>query len=155
LQLENAVFDSIGDLRSRVGQEVFVTDWLRITQDRISAFAEATGDHQWIHVDVEKARKESPFGTTIAHGYLTLSLIAGFFLDSLDVKSRKRGLNYGLNRVRFLAPVPVDSRVRGRAQLERYEDIEGGAQLTWRVTVEIEGKEKPACIAEALNQLYG
>lgn len=150
-----AVFNSIGDLRSRVGEEVFITDWMQVTQERINAFAEATGDRQWIHVDVEKARKESPWGMTIAHGYLTLSLIAGFFLDYLDVKNRKRGLNYGLNRVRFLAPVPVDSWVRGRAHLESYEDIKGGAQLVWRVTVEIQGQEKPACIAEALNQLYG
>lgn len=148
------VFDSIGDLRPRVGQEVFVTDWLQITQDRINAFAEATGDHQWIHVDVEKARRESPYGATIAHGYLTLSLIAGFFLDSLDVKNRRRGLNYGLNRVRFLTPVLVDSWVRGRATLERYEEIEGGVQLAWRVVVEIQGKEKPACVAETLNQLF-
>lgn len=148
------VFDSIGDLRPRVGQEVFVTDWLQITQDRINAFAEATGDHQWIHVDVEKARRESPYGATIAHGYLTLSLIAGFFLDSLDVKNRRRGLNYGLNRVRFLTPVLVDSWVRGRATLERYEEIEGGVQLAWWVVVEIQGKEKPACVAETLNQLF-
>lgn len=148
------VFDSIGDLRPRVGQEVFVTDWLQITQDRINAFAEATGDHQWIHVDVEKARRESPYGATIAHGYLTLSLIAGFFLDSLDVKNRRRGLNYGLNRVRFLTPVLVDSWVRGRATLERYEEIEGGVQLAWRVVVEIQGKEKSACVAETLNQLF-
>ena len=153
--MEKIVFDSIGDLRSQVGEEVFVTDWMQITQDRINAFAAATGDHQWIHVDVERARRESPFGTTIAHGYLTLSLIAGFFLDAMDVKNRRRGLNYGLNRVRFLAPVPVESWVRGRAHLERYEDIDGGAQLVWRVTVEVKGKEKPACIAEALNQLYG
>ncbi|NMF98847.1 MaoC family dehydratase [Aromatoleum toluolicum] len=148
------VVESIGDLRSRVGEEAFVTDWLQITQQRINAFAEATGDRQWIHVDVDRARKESPYGGTISHGYLTLSLIAGFFLDSLDIKHRKRGVNYGLNRARFLAPVPVDGWVRARAFLERYEDIEGGAQLTWRVVVELKGSEKPACVAEALNQLY-
>lgn len=152
--MEKIVFESITDLRLHVGEEVFVTDWLKITQDRINAFAEATGDRQWIHVDVDRARNESPFGTTIAHGYLTLSLIAGFFLDSLDVKNRRRGLNYGLNRVRFLMPVPVEGSVRGRATLERYEDIEGGAQLTWKIVVELKGTEKPACVAEAVNQLF-
>lgn len=152
--MEKLVVESIADLRSRVGEEVFVTDWLQITQDRINAFAEATGDRNWIHVDVDRAKKESPFGKTIAHGYLTLSLIAGFLLDALDVKNRRGGLNYGLNRVRFLTPVPVDSWVRVRANLENYEDIDRGAQLTWRFTVEVKGKEKPACVAESLNQLY-
>lgn len=148
------VVESIADLRSRVGEEAFVTDWMQITQQRINAFAEATGDHQWIHVDIERAREKSPYGGTIAHGYLTLSLIAGFFLDSLDIKHRGRGVNYGLNRVRFVAPVPVDGWVRGRAVLESYDDIEGGAQLTWRVTVELKGSEKPACVAETMNRLY-
>lgn len=148
------VVDSIADLRSRVGEEAFVTDWLQITQERINAFAGATGDHQWVHVDVERARKESPYGGTIAHGYLTLSLVAGFFLDALEVKHRSRGVNYGLNRVRFLTPVPVDGWVRARATLQRYDDIEGGAQLTWSVVVELKDSEKPACVAEALNRLY-
>ncbi len=153
-QMEKIVVDSIADLRSRVGEEVFVTDWLQITQDRINAFAEATGDWNWIHVDVDRARKESPFGMTIAHGYLTLSLTAGFLLSSLDIKNRRGGLNYGLNRVRFLTPVPVGSWVRMRANLEHYEDIDRGAQLNWRFVVEVKGKEKPACVAEAISQLY-
>lgn len=131
-----------------------MTDWVQVTQERINAFADATGDHNWIHVDVERAKKESPFRTTIAHGFFTLSLVAGFLVEWLDIKDRRGGLNYGLNRVRFITPVPVGSRVRGRATLGNYEDIDRGAQLTWRFTVEVEGKEKPACVAEALSQVY-
>lgn len=148
------VVERIGDLRERAGEELFVSEWHEVAQERIDKFAEATGDSQWIHVDTERAKKESPHGTTIAHGYLTLSLIAGFFQSTLTVKNRRRGLNYGLNRVRFLAPVPAGSRVRGRHRLLKYEDIEGGAQLTWQVTVELEGSEKPACAIEAINRMY-
>lgn len=148
------VVERIGDLRERAGEELFVSEWHEISQARIDKFAEATGDTQWIHVDTERARMESPYGTTIAHGYLTLSLIAGFFQDTLSVKNRRRGLNYGLNRVRFLSPVPAGSRVRGRHRLLKYEDVEGGAQLTWQVTVELEGSEKPACAIEAINRMY-
>jgi len=148
------VVDTVTDLRPRVGEELFVTDWLEITQARIDGFAEATGDRQWIHVDVDRARRESPYGSTIAHGFLTLSLVAGFFLEGLDIRKRSRGVNYGLNRVRFMAPVPVGSRVRGRHTLIQYDDIDGGAQLTWKVSVEIEGGDKPACVLEALNRIY-
>lgn len=152
--MSRVVVDCVNDLRSRVGEELFVTDWVDISQARIDTFAEATGDHQWIHVDVERAKRESPYGSTIAHGYLTLSLVAGFFLEGLDIKKRSRGVNYGLNRVRFIMPVPCGSRLRGRHTLLQYEDIDGGAQLTWKVIVELEGSEKPACVLESINRIY-
>lgn len=144
----------IDDARAQLGQEIGVSDWLPIGQARIDAFAEVTDDRQWIHVDPERARRESPFGATIAHGYLTLSLLAKFFQDSVDVSAAKMILNYGLNRVRFVAPVKVDSRVRGRFTLKGIEDIAGGAQIVWEATVDIEGGEKPACIAEMVTRWY-
>lgn len=152
--MTQAVFERIADLRDQVGQELFVSDWLDVSQERIDEFAHATGDTQWIHVDPERAKRDSPHGATIAHGYLTLSLIAGFFQNSLLVRNRRRGLNCGLNRVRFLVPIPAGSRVRGRHRLVKYEDIEGGAQLVWQITVELEGVIKPACVIEAINRMY-
>lgn len=152
--MTQAVFERIADLRDQVGLELFVSDWLDVSQERIDEFAHATGDTQWIHVDPERAKRDSPHGTTIAHGYLTLSLIAGFFQNSLLVKNRRRGLNCGLNRVRFLVPIPAGGRVRGRHRLVKYEDIEGGAQLVWQITVELEGVNKPACVIEAINRMY-
>ena len=148
-----AVYDRLADLKPHVGQEIAVSDWTTITQERINQFAEATGDHQWIHVDAERA-KSSPFGATIAHGFLTLSLIPCFSEPSIKVKSIKMGVNYGLNKVRFTNPVKVNSRVRGRFTLKAFEEIEGGAQLTMTVLVEIEGQEKPACVAESMSRRF-
>jgi acyl dehydratase len=133
---------------------VAVSDWVQITQDRINQFADATGDHQWIHVDVERA-KTGPFGTPIAHGFLTLSLIPGFFDASLVVTQVRMGVNYGLNKVRFVSPVPVNSRLRARIALLKAEPIDNnGLQTTWTVTIEREGVDKPVCVAESLARMY-
>jgi len=148
------IFETLADLAACVGQEIAVSDWLTITQDQVNQFAQATGDHQWIHVDVEKARA-GPFGAPIAHGFLTLSLLPVFLESSFDIRQPGMGVNYGLNRVRFTAPVPVGSRVRGRLTLLAAEPIEhGGLQMTWSVVVEREGAEKPVCVAEALVRRY-
>jgi acyl dehydratase len=145
----------IEELKSLVGQEVAVGDWLEITQERIDRFAEATNDPQWIHTDVERCKRESPFGTTIAHGYLTLSLIPYLSQNSLTIQQGFRmGINYGSNRVRFINPVPAGSRIRNRTTLLEVSDVSGGWQVRWQVTVEIEGKEKPACVAEVISRLY-
>ena len=146
-------FERLADLVACVGQEVAVSDWHTITQQHIDQFADATGDHQWIHVDPERARA-GPFGTTIAHGFLTLSLIAGFADRSIRVADLRMGVNYGLNKVRFIAPVPVGSRVRMRSELLQATPIEGGQQLLWRNTIELEGSDKPACVAELLARYY-
>ena len=144
---------SIRELESRVGEEVGVSPWLEITQQRIDTFARAIEDFQWIHVDPARA-KHSPFGTTIAHGFLTLSLLPEMFAGAFAVADTRMGVNYGLNRVRFTAPVPVGSRLRGRFKLLAYESIAGGAQLTVEVTIEREGADKPVCIAESLTRRY-
>jgi acyl dehydratase len=137
-----------------VGQEVATSDWLTITQEQVNQFAQATGDHQWIHVDVEKA-KAGPFGGPIAHGFLTLSLIPKFFETSIHVLNTRMGVNYGLNKVRFTAPVPVGSRLRGKLKLLACEPIENnGVQVTWLVTVEREGSDRPVCIAESVSRRY-
>lgn len=147
-------FDTLEELAACVGQEVAVSDWITVTQERVNGFAEATGDHQWIHVDVERARR-GPFGGPIAHGFLTLSLLPVFFESALDLGPVGMGVNYGLNRVRFTAPVPVGSALRARLKLRATEAVEGGGtQLTWSVTVEREGSERPVCIAESLVRLY-
>lgn len=146
-------FDTLAQLVTCVGQEVAVSDWITITQQRIDQFAEATGDPQWIHVDVERAKK-GPFGSTIAHGFLTLSMIAGFTLRTLKVANVRMGINYGLNRVRFTSPVPVGSRLRSRMELMDAQPIEGGQQATWKITIELEGAGKPACVAEQLVRYY-
>jgi acyl dehydratase len=148
------IIASIEDLKSLIGQEVAVTDWFSITQERVNLFAEATGDRQWIHIDVERSRKESPYGGTIAHGFLTLSLLPMLMESAVSIPSAKMGVNYGLNKVRFPAPVPVGSRVRGRMTLQEVEDIEGGAQVTWKVTMEREGGDKPVCVAESISRRY-
>ncbi|WP_119153256.1 MaoC family dehydratase [Caldimonas tepidiphila] len=142
----------ISSLRQRIGQDIATSDWLLVDQARIDAFAAATGDMQWIHTDVERARRESPFGTTVAHGYLTLSLLATFAQQCIRPEGIRLGLNYGLNRVRFPTPVPAGSRVRARFALQQIEDIEGGVQLCWLATVELEGSAKPACVAEVLSR---
>ena len=145
---------SLRDLESRVGQEVGVSPWIEITQERIDTFARAIGDFQWIHVDPERA-KQSPFGRTIAHGFLTLSLLSHLSEQTFAFTDRRMGINYGLNRVRFTSPVPVGSRVRARFTLARFEKIEGnGVQVTWTTTVEIEGAPKPALVAEWLGRHY-
>ncbi len=146
-------YESLADLAACAGQEITVTDWYTVTQQHINQFADATGDHQWIHVDTERA-KAGPFGTTIAHGYLTLSLLAGFFDRSVKVKGVRMGINYGLNKVRFMAPVPAGSRLRVHVQLLGTEPIEGGLQAAWKCTIEREGEDKPVCVAEPLSRYY-
>ncbi len=146
---------SLEELRSLIGQEVNVGDWFEVSQERINMFAEATGDHQWIHVDQDRARTESPYGTTIAHGFLTLSLLS--YLMSQTVRVRipaKMGINYGLNKVRFPSPVPSGAKIRARATLQSIENIPGGLQLLWVVSVEREGGDKPCCVAEWLLRQY-
>lgn len=141
------------DLSPWVGREVAVSGWLEIAQSRVDAFADATGDRQWIHVDPERAARESPFGGTIAHGFLTLSLLSEFYVSSIELKPRRMGINVGLNRVRFTAPVRVGARIRGRFVLDKLEAIEGGLQFVWKVTIEIEGSDKPACVAEWVTRV--
>jgi acyl dehydratase len=148
------ILQTLSDLAALVGQEVVVSDWTTITQEQVNQFAQATGDHQWIHVDVEKA-KAGPFGGPIAHGYLTLSLLPQFFISSLKIEETRMGVNYGLNKVRFPAPVPVGSRLRGRMKLLKCEPIDqGGVQMTWETTVEREGGSKPVCVAESMARYY-
>ncbi len=143
-------------LRELVGQEIAVTDWFIITQERIQQFADATLDHQWIHVDVERARRESPFGAPIAHGFLTLSLLPHFMHEALEIKQGIRmGVNYGLNRVRFVSPVPAGSNIRARFVLQSVKDIPPNAlEAAFNVTVELEGKERPCCAAEWIARYY-
>ena len=138
-----------------LGLEVAVSDWVTITQERIDLFADATGDHQWIHIDPERAAKESPFGATIAHGFLTLSLVPYLKGECIEFTGVKMGVNYGTNRVRFMAPVKVNSKLRGRFKLMSVEQIKGGAQMVWECTLEMQGLEKPACIAELVSRAYG
>ena len=147
-------FQTLSDLAACVGQEVAVSDWITITQQQVNLFADVTGDHQWIHVDPDKAAA-GPFGTTIAHGFLTLSLLPRFFESSFEIVESRMGVNYGLNKVRFMAPVPVGSRLRARMKLLSAEPIEGsGMQMAWEVTVEREGTIKPVCVAESLVRRY-
>jgi acyl dehydratase len=145
---------NIEELAALVGQEVGVSGWVDITQERVNAFAAATNDEQWIHTDPLRAAAESPFGGTVAHGFLTLSLLPGLLQDAVFMEDMRMGLNYGLDKVRFPAPVPVGSRVRGRVLLRRIEAVAGGHQLAWEVTVECEGGGKPACVAEFLMRRY-
>jgi len=146
-------FERLTDLQEHVGQEVGVSDWIEVDQRRIDLFAEATGDHQWIHVDAERAAA-GPFRTTIAHGFLTLSLLPEMSAAAFEVKDTRMGVNYGLNRVRFPAPVPVGSRLRGRFKLLAYQAIDGGAQITVEVTMEREGADKPVCVAESVARRF-
>ena len=146
-------FEHLKDLQALVGQEIGTSDWLAIEQSRIDEFARATGDHQWIHVDAERAA-QGPFGTTIAHGFLTLSLLPVFFETAFAVADSHMGVNYGLNRVRFTAPVPVGSRLRAHFKLLSYESIDGGAQLSIEASIEREGSDKPVCVAESLTRRF-
>ena len=147
------VFASPQDLAGSVGSHLGYSDWIQITQERIDAFAYATGDHQWIHVDPDRAR-EGPFGTTIAHGYLTLSLASRFVQDIFTVEGANMGVNYGTNKVRFVSPVPVGTKLRAGGTLTSVEDVPGGYQAALDLTFEIEGAEKPACVAQVLYRLY-
>ena len=148
------VFETPADLQQAVGQHLGYSDWLEITQERIDLFADATGDHQWIHVDPERAR-EGPFGATIAHGYLTQSLVNHFLPQILEVRGISMGVNYGADRLRFPAPVPVGSRIRGGGELLRAEPTKDGAiQAVVRVTVEIEGGDRPACVIDTISRYY-
>jgi acyl dehydratase len=147
-------FQTLAELSAHVGSIVAVSDWLTISQEQINQFAQATGDHQWIHVDPERAA-QGPFGTPIAHGFLTLSLIPRFLESSLQVLDVRMGVNYGLNKVRFMSPVPVNSRLRAHLKLLAVQAIDnGGVQQSWEITIERDGANKPACVAEALVRQY-
>jgi len=147
-------FHTLAGLSAQVGSTVAVSDWLTVTQAQIQLFAQATGDHQWIHVDPVRAA-QGPFGVPIAHGFLTLSLIPRFMESSLQVLDVRMGVNYGLNKVRFVSPVPVNSRLRAHLHLLEVQAVDrGGVQQRWEVTVEREGADKPACVAEALVRQY-
>ena len=146
-------YATLAEIERDVGGDAAVSDWIEVTQERIDLFAQATGDHQWIHVDRERA-KAGPFGTTIAHGFLTLSLLPEMAASAIRVGDVRMGVNYGLNKVRFTAPVPSGSRIRGRFTLLRFEPLEGGAQLTYEVKMELEGSAKPVCIAESVGRRY-
>jgi acyl dehydratase len=145
------VIPGIDRLKDWLGKEVAITDWLQVSQERIDAFAAATLDDQWIHVDRERAAKESPYGRTVAHGFLTLSLLP-YLLREIEIRDARMGINYGLNRVRFTGPVPAGSRVRARFRLADVEAIEGGVQTVWDVTVECEGEARPALVAEWITR---
>ncbi|MBP6900958.1 MAG: MaoC family dehydratase [Burkholderiaceae bacterium] len=146
-------FATLAELRERVGQDLAISDWVTITQERINLFAQATGDHQWIHVDPVRAAA-GPFGTTIAHGFMTLSLLPELAEKALKIDDVVMGINYGLNKVRFPAPVPVDSRLRGHLRLLSWEPLDGGAQLVMQITIEREGSDKPVCVAEAVSRRF-
>lgn len=150
---EAVIFESPRDLLGQEGRTFGPTDWLQIDQDRIDGFAEVTGDHQWIHVDPERA-KSGPFGKTIAHGYLTMSLANHFLPQLVDVRGFAHGVNVGADRLRFLAPVPVGSRIRGAGELVKVEEIKGAIQSTLRITIEIEGGDKPACVVDTISRYF-
>jgi acyl dehydratase len=148
------VIPGIERLKDSVGKELAVTEWLVVDQKRIDEFAVATGDDQWIHVDRERAARESPYRTTVAHGFLTLSLLPQFLKEAVDIQGVRMGINYGLNRVRFSGPVPAGSRVRARFRLAAAEAIEQGVQAVWNVTVEREGEDKPVLVAEWITRRH-
>ena len=145
---------TLEDLKNFAGREIAVTGWLQITQERINQFADATGDHQWIHIDRERAGRESPYGTTIAHGFLTLSLLSHFMHEAIQLGGLRMAINYGLNRVRFPAAVRSGSRVRARIVLQSVRDLPDSVEATYSVTIEAEGSEKPCCVAEWLARYY-
>ena len=147
-------FESADALEAEVGKEVAISEWMTMEQSRVNQFAEATDDPQWIHVDVERAKRESPFGTTIAHGFLTLSLIPKLFESVVVLPQGKMSINYGLNKVRFPSPVRVGSRLRGRFKLLEVEQLDGCMQSVWQMTLECEGQDKPACVAESVLRMY-
>ncbi|MYM87821.1 MaoC family dehydratase [Rugamonas sp. FT82W] len=147
-------FANLAAMKAEIGNEVAVSDWVEITQARIDLFADATGDHQWIHTDAERAARESPYGATVAHGFLTLALLPALLVNALHMVDMTMGLNYGLNKVRFPAPVPVGSRVRARLTIAAIDDIADGAQILWGVVIEREGGAKPVCVAEFVMRRY-
>ena len=147
-------FQGLADLAEAAGTDLGATDWLTVEQDRIDKFAEATGDHQWIHVDPERA-KDGPFGRTIAHGFLTLSLLPVLQHELYSVENIRMAVNYGLNKVRFMSPVPVDARIRAQARISEVETMDGAVQVTFVTTFEIEGVEKPAAVAESIARFFG
>ncbi len=149
-----ALITTLDELRGFAGREIVVTEWLEITQDRINQFADATGDHQWIHTNPERAARESPYGATIAHGFLTLSLLPQFLKDAIQLSDLRMAVNYGLNRVRFPAAVRAGSRIRARMVLRSIRDAGGATDVTYAITVEIENGEKPCCVAEWLARYY-
>ena len=146
--------DKPADMKAHVGEDIGISDWVTVDQPMIDKFAEANGDHQWIHVDVERAKREMPGGRTIAHGFLTLSLVAGLGHQTHAIRHRSRGINYGSDRVRFTAPVPSGSRVRLHQKLVKVEDIEGGVRMTFASQMEVEGQSRPALIAETISLAY-
>ncbi len=148
------MFASAAELQAQIGQEVAVSAWLEIAQPRVDQFAAATEDRQWIHLDAERARRESPYGGTIAHGFLSLALVSYLLEQSVQIGGITMGLNYGLNRVRFPAPVPVGARIRAHFVVNACEPIPGGHQIAWGVTIAVEGSPKPACVAEWIVRLY-
>lgn len=149
------VFETLQEVADQVGQELAISEWITITQERIHLFAQATGDHQWIHVDPQRA-SQGPFGTTIAHGFLTLSLMPTFFDSAMKINQTRMAINYGVNKVRFTSPVPVGSKLRARITLKSAEPIEpNGFQMTYSVLVEREGSDKPVCVAETIARRYG
>jgi acyl dehydratase len=147
-------FATVADLQADVGKEIAVSEWMMISQERVNQFAEATDDPQWIHVDVERAKRESPFGGTIAHGYMTLSLIPALFEAVVDLPPGKMSINYGLNKVRFPSPMLVGGRLRGRFKLLAVEPMDGCVQSIWQMTIEREGSDKPVCVAEYVLRKY-
>jgi len=150
---ETPVFESVEAVQAAVGKQLGTSEWLQISQERVNLFADATEDHQWIHVDPEKA-KQGPFGAPIAHGYLTLSLVSHFLPQIAEMKV-KMGVNYGCDKIRFLSPVKVGARIRGNGEMIEAKEIDnGGVQVKIRVTVEIEGEDKPACVAETISRFY-
>ncbi len=144
-------FESADDLKAAIGKPLGSSEWMEIRQERIDQFADATDDHQWIHVDPDRA-KQGPFGAPIAHGYLTLSLVSRFLPELIRVPNAKMGVNYGCNKVRFPAPVPVGSRIRASGEIAEVEEVKGGVQVVVRVSVEIDGGAKPACVAETVSR---
>ncbi len=146
---------TIPELRSRIGEEIGVSQWHTVTQEQIDRFAEVTGDNQWIHIDAERARKESPYGTPIAHGFLTVSMLSGMAQEAVKITDpAKMRINYGFNRLRFTGAVPAGSRIRTHFTLNSLKDVEGGVEIAWGVSVEVEGREKPALVAEWLGRTY-
>jgi acyl dehydratase len=148
------VFAGLDELRALAGHELAVSPWMEVTQERIAAFADATGDHQWIHLDAARSARESPYGGTVAHGFLTLSLIPALRASAMTIEGIGMAVNYGLNRVRFPAPLRAGGRVRGQFVLAAFEPIEGGAQVVLQATVTEEGAPKPCCVAELVSRLY-
>jgi len=151
--MTKTTFENPGDLLGKEGLKIGPSDWMDITQERINTFADATGDHQWIHVDEERA-KTGPFGTTIAHGYLTLSLASKLMPEIIEIKNMSMGINYGTEKVRFLNPVKSGSKIRGSGEFVEIKEVPGGYQSTLRVTIEIEGEEKPACVVDTISRYY-